>query len=143
MKVRTVIDPECEEEIVIYSRRKTELSEKIEALIRSEEDCLIVYRGEEIIQLSIEDIDAFAIEGGEAIAAVGNDRFRMKQRLYELERKFSHSFVKINQSCLMNVSRIARCRAGFGGSLMIISRGGFSDYVSRRQMKAFKERMGL
>ena len=52
-------------------------------------------------------------------------------------------FVRINQSCLGNVRRIARFDASIGGSLMVTFENGHRDYVSRRQLKTVKERMGM
>lgn len=141
MKIRTVIDPEGCEEIVIYSRSETDLGERIEALLSEGEKRLFGYRNGEIVPILSDDVDAFVIEEGRTVAVMGVERLRVRGRLYELEEAMSDSFVKINQSCLVNISRISRCRAGFGGSLMVIMRGGFSDYVSRRQMKEFKKRM--
>ena len=64
-------------------------------------------------------------------------------RLWQLEELLGEEFLKINQSCLANVSRIKRFRASFGGSLLVSFACGYEDYVSRRQLKQVKERMGM
>lgn len=143
MKIRTVIDPAGREEIVIYSRSETDLEKRIEALLSEREKRIFGYRCGDAVPLSAETVDAFTVEDGRVMAVTSTERLRVRGRLYELEEELADSFVKINQSCLANISRIARCRAGVGGSLMVIFKGGFSDYVSRRQMKEFKKRMGF
>ena len=52
-------------------------------------------------------------------------------------------FLKINQSCLVRVDAIERFSASIGGALSVHLKGGFKDYVSRRQMRSVKERMGF
>ena len=71
------------------------------------------------------------------------DRLQLKMRLYQLEEKFSDRFVKINQSCLVNMDKIARFDASIGGALMVTLKNGYKDYISRRQVKAVKDRVGL
>ena len=60
-----------------------------------------------------------------------------------IEEMLDESFVKINQSCLGNVKKIARFDASIGGSLMVTFRNAHRDYVSRRQLKTVKERMHI
>ena len=64
-------------------------------------------------------------------------------RLYQLEELLDASFVKINQSSIVNVKKIERFEASIGGALLVILQNGHRDYVSRRQVKAVKERIGF
>ena len=52
-------------------------------------------------------------------------------------------FIKINQSCIANIRQIQRFDTSFSGTLRVIFKNGYTDYVSRRQLKAVKERLGL
>ena len=67
----------------------------------------------------------------------------MKKRLYQLEEQLGQDYMKINQSCLANISQISRFSASIGGSLEVVFRDGYKDYVSRRELKKVKERMGI
>jgi len=60
-----------------------------------------------------------------------------------LEEKLSSDFIKINQSCIVNIKKIEKFSASIYGTLNIKLKNGYSDYVSRRNMKKIKERFGL
>ena len=85
----------------------------------------------------------YTVEDGKVFAVTADGRFLVRERLYQLEERYCHAFVKINQSCLVNVSLVNRFSASIGGSLRVEMKNGFFDYVSRRQIKAVKERLGL
>jgi len=69
--------------------------------------------------------------------------FRLNHRLYQLEERLGTRFLKINQSCLANIQQIQRFDASLAGALLVIFKNGYRDYVSRRQLKTVKERMGF
>lgn len=145
MKCTTVIDPNREdEEVVIYLKKEREIAHKIEALLLDEGTDLVGYGSNgQIIPLSPSDVLCFTVEGGKVFALTEHERLLLKCRLYTLEEQLQGRFVKINQSCLINVSAIERFDTSFGGTLLVTLKNGFRDYVSRRQMKAVKERLGL
>ncbi len=67
----------------------------------------------------------------------------MKCRLYQLEESLPMEFVKINQSCIANLQQVEKFSVSFGGSLMVCFKNGQREYVSRRQVKAVKKRVGM
>ena len=71
------------------------------------------------------------------------EKLLVKQRIFQLESLLSDSFIKINQSSLANINYIKRFDASFGGSLLVIFKNGYKDYVSRRQTRIVKERIGI
>ena len=81
--------------------------------------------------------------GSWAFAITEKERLRLKCRLYQLEEVLPEYFVKINQSCVANIRKVARFDTSVSGTLLIKFKNGYKDYVSRRQMKAVKERLGL
>jgi DNA-binding LytR/AlgR family response regulator len=46
-------------------------------------------------------------------------------------------------SCIANLSKIKKFNASFSGSLSVVFKNGYTDYVSRRSVKFIKERLGL
>ena len=96
-----------------------------------------------MLPLVIGDINCFSVSDSKVYALTDNDRFFVKERIYELEAMLGEGFVKINQSCLVNASKIKKFESSIGGSLSVILEGGYKDYISRRQLKAVKERMGI
>ena len=53
------------------------------------------------------------------------------------------SFIKLNQSCIANKNKIKKFESTIGGALKVIFKNGYIDYISRRELKNVKERMGL
>ena len=143
MKFTVIITNERDEEVVIYAREKTKLIEDIENLIRDNAFELIGYSGYEAVNLRTDEVVCFLVEEGKVYAITDKDRFRLKCRLYQLEETLPENFVKINQSCIANIKKIERFDTSVSGTLLIKFKNGYKDYVSRRQMKAVKERFGL
>lgn len=142
MKHTTHIDPDREEEVIIYTHRRTTEVEALEAYIDHMSTELFGY-GEEgvIIPLRPADVHCFVIEDGKAYALTDSGRLAVRLPLYAIEETVGEEFVRINQSCLGNLRQIARFDASIGGALMVTFRNGHRDYVSRRQLKTVKERM--
>lgn len=143
MKCEIFIDPTCEETVRIYVRERTPLVEKIEALVTAESELLMGYTDREIVPLSPAEIFCLTVEDGRVIALTAHGRLRLKERLYVLEERLGREFLRINQSCLINVDSIERFHVSVGGALCVTLKNGFSDYISRRQLRQVKERMGL
>jgi len=143
MKCTTVIDPDKEEAVWIYAHRRTDLVEEIERLVEGSATELIGYKGEEIALLKPADICCICVEDGKIYAQTVSEKWQLRQRLYVLEALLDRRFVKINQSCIANIKRINRFEASFAGALIVIFQNGYKDYVSRRQLKTVKERIGF
>ena len=96
-----------------------------------------------IMLLKPKQISCFVSGGDKVFAIAGEHRYLVKKRLYQLEEQLGKDYIKINQSCLANVGQISRFSASIGGSLEVVFRDGYKDYVSRRELKKVKERMGI
>lgn len=143
MKYKIYIDREREEEILIYAHEKNHLVERIEELILEQQRDILAFGDGEVVRLCEDEIFCFVVEEGRVFALTERDKFQLKMRLYQLEEQFPDRFVKINQSCLVNVDKIARFDASIGGSLMVTLKNGYKDYISRRQMRTVKDRIGF
>ena len=143
MKCTLIITDEHEEEVVVYARERTKLVDDIERLIKDSAFELIGYSGDEAVNFSADEISCFTVEDGRVYALTDSEKLRLKCRLYQLEDTLSKDFVKINQSCIANIRKIARVDTSISGTLLIKFKNGHKDYVSRRQLKAVKERFGL
>ena len=144
MKFRTVIDPNGEDEVVIYARERNAAVDEIEAYLSSISTALVGY-GEDgrIVKLRLAEVNCFTVDGGRVYALTDGERLQMRQRLYVIEALLDSRFVRLNQSCIGNVGKIAHFDVSFGGSLNVIFKNGYKDYVSRRQLKSVKERIGF
>lgn len=143
MKCTLIIDKNKDEEIIIYAHDRTDLINRIEKLILEKSHDLIGYNEKSIINLSISDVYCFIVENNKIYAITENEKILIKKRLYEIERLLSNDFIKINQSCIINIKKIKRFDASFAGSLMVTLKNDYKDYISRRQLKTVKERIGF
>ena len=143
MKCKVFIDKNHEEEVIIYSHQRNALVEQLERLVNAQEVELIGYKEQEAVRLDLPDVFCFICENNKVYAITEKEKYKIKLRLYQLEEKLPHNFVKLNQSCIGNISNIQRFKASFGGSLSVEFKNGYCDYVSRRQLKIVKERFGF
>ena len=143
MKCTLIITDEHEEEVIIYARERTKLTNDIEVLVCGSVPELIGYKENEVVKLTSDLISCFTVEGNKVYALTDSEKLQIKLRLYQLEEMLSDTFVKINQSCIANIRKIERFDTSVSGTLLIKFKNGYKDYVSRRQMKAVKERFGL
>ena len=143
MKCTLIITDEHQEEVVIYARERTKLTNDIEMLVCGSVPELIGYKENEVVKLNSDLISCFTVEGNKVYALTDSEKLQIKLRLYQLEEMLPDTFVKINQSCIANIRKIERFDTSVSGTLLIKFKNGYKDYVSRRQMKAVKERFGL
>ena len=144
MKYTIIIDKNREEEVIIYAKEKSTLTDEIERLVNDNNPELIGYdKSGEGVKLTTDEVYCFTAEDNKIFAITEKDKLRIKCRLYQLEEILPEYFVKINQSCVANIRKIARFDTSVSGTLLIKFKNGYKDYVSRRQMKAVKERFGL
>lgn len=144
MKCFTFIDKNEEERVIIYAKEKTSLVEQIEKLVSSSGVSLTGTYEDTSILINPMDVSCFVVEGGKIYALINEKKYQLKERLYQLEdMSFNEYFVKLNQSCLANIKQIKEFKASIGGSIMVIFQNGYKDYISRRELKNVKERIGL
>ena len=143
MKFELIIDPNSEEKVTVVAKSKNDLVEKIEELVTQTSGELVGFWGKEGEKISPNDVCFFMVEEDKIYAEMVDKKLQIKSRLYILEEQLPKNFVKINQSCLANINMITRFDASVSGTLMVFFKNGKSDYVSRRQLKYVKERLGL
>ena len=143
MKYSIIIDSEREEEVMIYAHSRNATVERLEAILQERACELVGFRDDEIVRISPQNTLCFMIEEGKTYAVTEKGKYLLKLRLYQLEERLGENFLKINQSCIVNVDMIESFKTSLGGSLMVTLKGGFRDYVSRRQLKTVKEKIGF
>lgn len=143
MEFKLVIDKNRQEKVIVYAHSETKLVNDIKSLIENYDKEIIAYHGNEIIRLNMQDVYCFTIESNKLYAVMEKERLLIKQRLYQIEELLDNSFVKINQSSIANINKIERFSASIGGTLLVKFKNGYKDYVSRRQVRVVKERIGI
>lgn len=131
------------EEIIAYGKTKTAFIKIIENLCYQDDHPLIGYQEGHIKELNALEIECFYTQNEKVYALVDEEEYLVKKRLYELNELFNDIFIYINQGCLANLKLVDHFEASIGGSLLVVFKSGYKDYVSRRQIKVVKERIGV
>ena len=142
MKFRLIIDSEKEEELVATVHGHTALIDEIESLISNHTGRIPGYGEEDIKMLSFSEIECITVLEGKTYAIDSqNRRYRLKQRLYELEAMLPASFIRINKSALANKNALDRFAVTIAGSVDAVFQSGYREYVSRRCFAQIKRRL--
>ena len=142
MKFRLIIDKDKDEELVATVHQRSPLTDEIEALISKHTDRIPGYTEDDIKMLSVFEIECVTVLDGKTYAIdSGNNRYRLKQRLYELEQQLPAFFIRINKSALANEARLDRFSVTYAGSVDAVFKCGYTEYVSRRCFAQIKRRL--
>lgn len=142
MKLKIFVDKSKEEEIIIYVHEKNGLVEEIERLVSENNFELIGYKDNEAQKLSLLEVNCFICENNK-VFALTDEKLAVRLRLYQIEDLLDDNFVRINQSCIANIRKIEKTQADFSGALTVVFKNGYRDYISRRNLKKVKERLGV
>lgn len=143
MKYRLIIDKEAEEEVVVTAHAPTSLTKEIEDLVQSFSgaDSIMGYRDDEIRRLAFADVECITVIDRRVIAIdTEGNRYRLQDRLRDLESILPSYFIRINKSTIANEHRILRFAAVFSGGVDAVFMCGYKDYVSRRCFAEIKRR---
>ncbi len=143
MKCYTYIEETEEEKVLIYAKERTKLIDDIESLVISSDIDLTGTYNEEIVKINVNDVVCFISENNKVFALINDKKYQIRQRLYQIEEMNLNAFIKLNQSCLANKNKIKKFESTIGGALKVIFKNGYIDYISRRELKNVKQRMGL
>ena len=144
MKFKLIIDKTKEEEVVATVHGPSALTEQIETLVvqHSGQDRVVAYTEDDMKLLEFEQIECITVLDGKIYAIdTKNRKYRLKQRLYELEQQLPPSFIRINKSTLANENALDRFAVTITGSVDAIFKCGYREYVSRRCFAQIKRRL--
>ncbi|MBQ3006667.1 MAG: LytTR family transcriptional regulator DNA-binding domain-containing protein [Clostridia bacterium] len=143
MKFRLIIDKNREEEVIVYTHKETKLTDELKRIAESDSKELVGYIEREAYKIMLNEVICFVSEDNNVYAITPENRLRIKFRLYQLEEMLDLNFIKINQSCIANINEIKKFDASISGTLRVVFKNGYTDYVSRRNIKTIKERLGI
>ena len=146
MKFTLIIDKEKDEEVVATVHEQTALTDEIEALVLryAGANRIPAYREDDMKMLAFSDIECVTVLDGKTYAIdSNNNRYRLKQRLYELEALLPSFFIRINKSTLANENRLDRFAVTYSGAVDAVFRCGYTEYVSRRCFAQIKRRFNI
>lgn len=143
MKFNLIIDKSKEEEITATVHGRSDLTDRIEALVMqySRSDRIPVYSEDEMILVPFFEIECISTESGKTFAVLSSGKkYRVKMRLYELEDILPSFFIRINKSAIANERKILRFSTAFSGAVDAVFKSGYKEYVSRRCFAEIKRR---
>ena len=143
MKYKLIIDKNAEEEITVIAHAPSALTQQIEDLVcnHSGADRIIGYRDDGMRKLAFSEIECITIIDRKVLAIdTGGNRYRIQDRLRDLEGILPSYFIRINKSSLANEHRILRFDAVFNGGVDAVFQCGYREYVSRRCFAEIRRR---
>jgi len=144
MKLRVEFtDGSMEDEVIIRCGRVDDAIQKLQEYIRNMSvPKLAFFKDTQEYYLPLDDVLFFETEGEQVFAHTAKDAYRVKHRLYELEKILPRFFIRAAKGTIVNTKRIY----AINHSVTSSSRISFIDthkhvYVSRHYYKSFKERV--
>ena len=135
MKFRLVIDKNAEEEVTMVVHRPSALTEQVESLVCRYRgaDFIMGAREDELRKLPFGEIECITTDDRKVIAIdTKGNRYRIQERLRDLEDVLPSYFIRINKSTLANEHRIERFHGAVTGGVDAVFQCGYREYVSRR-----------
>lgn len=140
MKLKVIINPEIEDDIILECR---EMTPQIEKLIQAFDTLSIkaIHRDKEIM-IDLADVCFFETEDEAVYVHTAKNSYRTRYRLYELEASLPKSFMRASKSTIVNLNQIDSFEHNITSSRSVQ----FFDshkiiYVSRMYFQQIKQRM--
>ncbi|MBR1731100.1 MAG: LytTR family transcriptional regulator [Ruminococcus sp.] len=144
MKFKLTVDKNAEEKVTALVHERSEFTEKLETLVSKYNgtDRVTAYTEDDIKVLIFSDIECVTVINGKTFAVdKAGDKYNLKLRLYEIEQMLPASFIKINKSSIANRGYIVKFSAVINGSVNVVFKSGYTDYVSRRCFAQIKKEL--
>ncbi len=131
--------------IVVYTNEITEeIQHIVQRLSNTQNKVLTGIKDEKIFLLENDEIYCFYSENKKIYAKTDKGNLWVKQKLYQLEEMFEGtSFVRISNSCIVNVNKIKNLEISFSGAIDIVFKNGEKEFVSRRYVSKIKKYLGI
>ena len=149
MKVRLVCREEMREELERMLRAGGfEISEPADLTLTEENfsptRILIKDVSGEAAWVEFDELEMVESFNHELTFHVGKKKYVVRERLYAIEEELpKDKFVRVNQSCIVNRTHIARIMPTFGSRYDLTMKCGIKTSVTRSYYTDFKRRFGL
>ena len=144
MQFELIVDKKQEEKVQATVHRQSLFTDNLERFVMeyNGSDSLLAFAEDEIKVIRFAELECVSVIGGKTYVIDSSGRqYRIRMRLYEAEKLLPLSFIKINKSTIANKSKIERFSAAFSGSVNVIFKSGYTDYVSRRCFAEIKKEL--
>jgi len=148
MRVEIKIDPNIGDSIAIIhtSKMTPELIALVEMFEQSDgrPSLLFAKSDNKLFVIEPEQIDIIRAEG-DNIKLYNREaqEYIITKPLREVQEQFGFVFVRISKSTLINIKRVDHLSNSFNSTMYIVMKNGISDYITRKYLSDFKNRLGL
>lgn len=146
MKIEVQIDKGViETRVIIVSNRMDEEVNQIIARLGQEVPSMIAGFKEDVVcAIEPKEILRIYASDGKVYAQTKNDTYRIRSRLYEMEKRLdSQGFVRISNSEIIQLRKVKNFDLSITGTICIVFQDGTRSYVSRRYVSKIKQILGL
>jgi len=146
MKIHLLIEQQLSE--IEVHVQAPEYNEQVEHLMKklnqaTKNDTIAGYCNEDIHLIKIQDVYSIYSEQGKVFIQTDEQELEVKQKLYELEERFSAQLLRVNKATLVHFDKIASIQSKVLGNPQLTLENGVTIPVSRTYFKALKEAFGL
>lgn len=138
MKIETNISNEFKDTTIIINSSK--MTEEIQNIINyisnisTTPNQIIANKNNEIYLIDIKDIITFFSKDKFVYLKTNKDIYRTKYKLYEIEQLLEKDFIRISNSCIINMEQIDFFDASIIGTILVKLKDGTTENVSKRNI---------
>ena len=148
MRVEIKIDPDIGEPVTIIHAPKmtSELMALVETLEKADGKTSLLFakRDSKLFVIEPTQIDIIRTDGNEIkLYNKEAEEYIITKPLREIGELLGSDFVRISKFALVNIKRVDYLSPSFNSTMLIVMKNGISDYVSRKHLGDFKNRLGL
>ncbi|SCX28179.1 transcriptional regulator, LytTR family [Ruminococcaceae bacterium P7] len=144
MKFELHINPDFEEALCANVHSRSDFTEQLEQLVMAYNgtDSITAYADGEMKVIGFNEVACVTVLDGKSfVIDTHGRRYKIRYKLYEVAKLLPSSFIKINKSTIANQKQIECFKAAFSGSVNVVFKSGYTDYVSRRCFAEIKKEL--
>lgn len=144
MKFELNINQNIDEAVRADVHNRSDFTERLEQLVMEYNgaDSITAYADGEIKVIGFNELECITvIDSKTFVIDTRGRRYKIRYKLYEAAELLPSSFIKINKSTIANKKRIECFSAVLNGSVNVIFKSGYTDYVSRRCFAEIKKEL--
>lgn len=107
------------------------------------ENRIIANKDDKLYFVNVDDAYIFFAENSSVFLLTENDKFTVKERLYELEERLGDKFIRISKSAIVNMDKIDSLEIEFNGKMKLYLKNGFVEFTSRNYLNEIKRKLGM
>ncbi len=145
MQLEVKIDSACTEpKVVILTASMTEEVNRILSRLSDQAPQMITGSRDDRLEV-IEQADLIRIyaSAGKVFAVTHKGEYTLRLRLYEIEERLPHQFVRISNSEIINLKKVSHFDLSLTGTICVKLADGTVTYVSRRYVSKLKKILGI